>query len=408
MCLLIAQNPNTVFTLNDFEDFVRKNPDGFGMAVPSGEAGVKVFKLTPETKRIVTAAPEAINDHTPTVPVFSRGSYRDFDSMDDYWDSQLSHLGGTTTVKPNLTAFAKECFELWEREAKGKLASLHFRYRTHGDICDENTHPYKVLSKADGDPVDIWFMHNGTFSSGNHFDHTKSDTWHMATYFLRPILLGNPELINDEKLMAYFAHFIGSNRVTLITASSVKVLNKDKWSTQKVYDALLSNDYAWTKPYVAPPKPSFPAAQTNAPTKGQTTGGAGSKQNNSNGKNGHATAGTGKATELPSVSCWRNVSYVKGTDGKEWDFTKRLTLQEMNSLLFQDYKGFVAACKRCLTEQAQDVVLAALSSSSKNYSERSRAVFALTQLVVNGDKLAMRYLINDARAGKLECIPKAA
>lgn len=396
MCLLIAQNNKTTFTLADFEDFVNKNPDGFGMAIPAGKAGVKVFKLTPNQKRTVTADPEAINDK-PVVPVVQRHDEYD-DWFGEYYTASRRGNFGTAYVKPDTKPFAKECFELWEREAKGKLASLHFRFRTHGDISDENAHPYKVLSVADGDPVDIWLMHNGTFSTGNAKDHQKSDTWHIANRFLRPILLANPKLIEESDIFEFIAEFIGSNKITLTTAEKVYVLNQHKGSSQKVYDAWLSNDYAWTKPYVAQQHSFTQAAQTKP-----AHGGSGIKRTSL----ATETPTAGKTFEMPNVSCWRKVAFNKDSKG-DWNFTKQLTLPEMNSLLFADYKGFIAACKVCLTDKVLDVVLKALATGSTNYNERSRAVYAIHALVTQNERKYITLFMADAANGKLDCMGKAA
>lgn len=118
MCLLIKQNVNTVFTLADFENFCNKNPDGFGMAVPTSD-GVTVFKLTPEVKPVTTTAMVCVDDYDDGYSCYS-------------WAKTGWQTGKTLASDRNNDnkPFAKDCFELWEREAKGKdcIAALPLPY----------------------------------------------------------------------------------------------------------------------------------------------------------------------------------------------------------------------------------------------------------------------------------------
>lgn len=53
------------------------------------------------------------------------------------------------------------------------VATIHFRYATHGDVCIDNAHPFRLSD-------DEWLMHNGCLA-GDTFDHkTKSDTAILA------------------------------------------------------------------------------------------------------------------------------------------------------------------------------------------------------------------------------------
>lgn len=353
MCLLIKQNVNTVFTLADFENFCNKNPDGFGMAVPTSD-GVAVFKLTPEVKPVTTTAMVCVDDYDDGYSCYS-------------WAKTGWQTGKTLASDRNNDnkPFAKDCFELWEREAKGKDASLHFRFRTHGDICDENTHPYKVLSKADGDAEDVWLMHNGTLNTGNQMDKTKSDTWHFVEFFLKPILKTNPFLLETSPgVRAFIEHYIGTNKLTITTKNGVLQFNKHAWSKQKTYDADLSNDYAWTKPYVAPVKTArnfwneYPTEATAAQTKRDKRNAAAADKRKANAQIVSVQVTSTKAPQNDNVDnyhlrpawakelkyqglCW---AYAKfGVSPGYWSFRKGATVLDLQAMLRSDAKGFLDA-----------------------------------------------------------------
>ncbi len=83
---------------------------------------------------------------------------------------------------------------------KNKLAVLHFRIRTHGNIDTDNCHPFVVDNN-------LAFVHNGTITGVSMHDNTKSDTWHFneqiikelrkkyKSFFLDPIM---QKLIKDS------------------------------------------------------------------------------------------------------------------------------------------------------------------------------------------------------------------
>lgn len=67
---------------------------------------------------------------------------------------------------------------------------FHLRYGTSGAVDWENTHPIRITSR-------IWMAHNGTLNLRRHAQ-DRSDTWHLAHDYLRPLLRNRPQLLEDR------------------------------------------------------------------------------------------------------------------------------------------------------------------------------------------------------------------
>lgn len=96
--------------------------------------------------------------------------------------------------------------------------SMHFRMRTHGDLSENNCHPYPVTRKEDGDPHDIYVMHNGVISNtGAERDKGESDTAMYIAKILRPIVKENPGLLGNKSFMEMVSRDIGTGNRFLIS-----------------------------------------------------------------------------------------------------------------------------------------------------------------------------------------------
>lgn len=104
---------------------------------------------------------------------------------------------------------------------------LHMRYATHGSKDVERCHPFKVLSKDEGDKIDLYLMHNGVLRGvGSHT--TKSDTQLFAERWLRPILRKNHKLLQVDAFQALLEDFIGTNNklVFLDSDGNITLINE--------------------------------------------------------------------------------------------------------------------------------------------------------------------------------------
>jgi hypothetical protein len=193
MCILIHNTPKSNLTEAMFRDFIIRNGDGFGAAWSDGKK-VHTIKLLDPT--------------------------------------------------------AKELAYVYNTHLKGKDAIIHLRMRTHGDIDFENCHPYTVSDH-------VVMAHNGVLSTGNHWDTSKSDTWHLIDRYLRPMLDKSPDLLFERSFQQMLGGFIGSgNRLGFVDAKrGVVVINRHSGINHK--DTWFSNTYAWSPErfgYVDPSK----------------------------------------------------------------------------------------------------------------------------------------------------------
>ena len=136
------------------------------------------------------------------------------------------------------------------KQVAGRAAALHFRMATHGDVCEINTHPYKILGEDTGYP--LFLMHNGVLSIGNTADKTKSDTWHYIRHILKPLLTRDPEMFMDPAFKELVEDHIGaSNKFIIMDAyGNTEIFNESsgtEWEANAGKPkAWMSNQYAWS------------------------------------------------------------------------------------------------------------------------------------------------------------------
>ena len=117
--------------------------------------------------------------------------------------------------------------------AKGQPYVLHFRWATHGSVCLDNTHPFKV-GKA-------WMAHNGVLSIDKPTK-DRSDTWHFAQW-LRDHKF-DPSWLGDEKWTETIENYPGTgNKLAFLDhRNGMTLLNErlGKWHGEY----WLSNEYS--------------------------------------------------------------------------------------------------------------------------------------------------------------------
>jgi hypothetical protein len=125
---------------------------------------------------------------------------------------------------------------------------IHLRMKTHGDVNQENAHPYDC---GNG----VWLMHNGVMHECQGPDKSKSDTWYFANEYLRPMLdqvMDIPVFLRSRGFQALVASFIGSgNRIVIADSNGTMRYNPDTWHVIKNEDTecvgmRVSNTYAWS------------------------------------------------------------------------------------------------------------------------------------------------------------------
>ena len=199
MCLIIVTRTPSAFTREHLEDFYQHNQDGVGVMYrprADNHAALVVEKLL------------FGHDTTETQAV---------DQLVEFWTRHAALA-----------------------EAEGVEFAAHFRMRTHGDIDELNCHPYHVAG-------DVWLMHNGVLSHGNHADKSKSDTWHYARKLAALAERHGREILANPSLHEIIEGDIGANNRFVLVGpdwDSMAVLNRR--TGVEFNGAWLSNTYAWS------------------------------------------------------------------------------------------------------------------------------------------------------------------
>lgn len=122
--------------------------------------------------------------------------------------------------------------------------AIHFRMRTHGDVDLENCHPYEVIPG-------LAMMHNGVLAHGNKADPTKSDTWHYIHNYLAPLFVEYPDLMTNLYFRTIVENDIGSNRFVFLDESGeMEIYNEEQGIEHD--DLWFSNTYAWSPEMLIP------------------------------------------------------------------------------------------------------------------------------------------------------------
>lgn len=182
MCLLISQPQDVTLEEDALRDFYDHNKDGFGAVYLDGDK-VEVLKVLGDVDHVV---------------------------------------------------------DMYNKHLAGKKAVIHFRMKTHGDIDENNVHPYVVIKDK------LWMSHNGVLRCSNPADNSMSDTWHIIKYFLNPILRQRPEFLNDNHWQTMLGSMIGDSNKFAFMDSDGEVTIINKSAGVEHFGCWLSNTYAWT------------------------------------------------------------------------------------------------------------------------------------------------------------------
>jgi hypothetical protein len=136
----------------------------------------------------------------------------------------------------------------------GKVGAMHYRLTTKGETDLENVHPFKVCG-VEEIGRDVYMCHNGTMGGMvEGVGEGRSDTWHFAMVVLRPMLLAQPDLLENASFIKFLEGVTSGNRVLLADGRAEKfiVLNKGMWTEAPSFDGggvevgklLLSNTYS--------------------------------------------------------------------------------------------------------------------------------------------------------------------
>lgn len=112
-------------------------------------------------------------------------------------------------------------------------AGIHFRWRTHGPITEDMTHPYSLPGGRG------YVMHNGVLSQHLDKDYPGSDVMSDTLYYVRKHMTDVPVILTEEHVQSLGAH-IGQNRFLLLDGTGkFHIVNRPLWARYK--GLLLSN-----------------------------------------------------------------------------------------------------------------------------------------------------------------------
>ena len=167
-----------------------------------------------------------------------------------FWNEKSKSI----SINRTLPADVNEMLATWNKYKKflkTRDVAIHFRLTTHGDTDKRNCHPYLVMSKAK-DGRDIYLMHNGILRDAPSYDKSFSDTGHLVQYYIRPILLANPDIYEDTHFKDNLKHLSTGNRFLLLDGETGKFLRIDGGTFSKEVKVeggklWLSNSYSLSR-----------------------------------------------------------------------------------------------------------------------------------------------------------------
>jgi len=145
-----------------------------------------------------------------------------------------------------------------------KPCVLHFRIKTHGDVNQDNTHPFQVGK-------DLGFVHNGIIGKVDcSSDKKKSDTQHFNAQYLNVLYRQDSRFIYKPVFKDLIGEFIGHSKLVFLNNKGQSTIVNEKlgkWDNGVWY----SNTSYMPRPAPVAAKPYVPMQQGNlTPPTGHT------------------------------------------------------------------------------------------------------------------------------------------
>lgn len=154
---------------------------------------------------------------------------------------------GRVIVEKSMGNTPKDHLDLYYKHMNKDQFILHHRMATQGEKTENNCHPFKVLSKDDGDPYDLYFAHNGQISMnkfGSDYDKKLSDTHLFALQYLQPLIKQFPEIM-DNAVFQYMLHdLIGGHNKLAFLRNDGRVWIYNRSAGEEINGCWLSNKYS--------------------------------------------------------------------------------------------------------------------------------------------------------------------
>lgn len=166
--------------------------------------------------------------------------------------------------------------ELYMKHKHRDQFVLHQRFGTHGEKTLRNVHPFKVMCIDDGDPYDLYMVHNGVINQSHFWTSSDpkekalidkcSDTNLFVQQYMRPLLSLAPDMIEHPAFLAMVDEFVGGyNKLTFLrNDGTITIINKQ--AGDMVEGCWLSNKGAIAAPYVPPARSTHNYQQNQTAT----------------------------------------------------------------------------------------------------------------------------------------------
>jgi len=142
-----------------------------------------------------------------------------------------------------------------------KPCVLHFRIKTHGDVNQDNTHPFQVGKN-------LGFVHNGIIGKVDcSSDKKKSDTQHFNTQYLNVLYRQDSRFIYKPVFKDLIGEFIGHSKLVFLNNKGQSTIVNEKlgkWDNGVWYS---NTSYM---PRAAPVVSKPPQAALGTPPQGST------------------------------------------------------------------------------------------------------------------------------------------
>lgn len=150
-----------------------------------------------------------------------------------------------TAIKVGKPNDVDDVLNIWERHKDAPYV-MHLRLRTHGKIDELNCHPYPLFDEH------TWLFHNGVMRNALDYDKEKSDTWHFAEHFVRPIGPSIFEHLEDLEFKKSLGKMIGdTNKLVFVSPKRIHIVNESAGTWRNENAVWLSNLLAVDTPHTA-------------------------------------------------------------------------------------------------------------------------------------------------------------
>lgn len=185
-----------------------------------------------------------------------KGSPYNLNEIRNGWTNNPDGLGlmwvEDRKVKVIRGLYDKESAVELARDFAGIPHVLHLRFGTHGSVCEELTHPFRVT--PNGAKQHVWMMHNGVIADEDLAEKpgkNESDTQVFARQLQHKVQEhGSSDILFNEKFCRKLEYKIGSyNKVIFLRDDGkVSILHPDQWTVNKETGIWYSNQYSIISP----------------------------------------------------------------------------------------------------------------------------------------------------------------